>query len=202
MEDDSSDEDTDKVLHEGSDQEGPDELAPDEEAPEKVDPNKLNSKKLDLDAVVTLAAAMFTSKTSSLEARSLRYSIANELGGPLTNGPHVELHERTIAVLDALAYLSVNESSLAVAIGLTMKPLQLVVTTNEEIPSTAIAEHLDTICSILKNMSDAKFCTSSDPNSQSNADLRGESPYPDFSDSNCKEHLKLENSIQQDENDS
>ena len=171
------------MLHEDSDQEGPDELAPDEEAPEEVDPDKLNSKKLDLDAVVTLAAAMFTSKTSSLEARSLRCSRANDLGGP-----DAALRELTVAVLDALAYVSVKESSPAVAIGLTMKPLQLVVTTNGEIPSTSILEHLDTICSTLQNISDAKFCTCSDPNSQSNADLREESPYPDFSDSNLEYH--------------
>ncbi len=64
-ESDSIDEDTDKVPHEDSDQEGPEELAldevdPDQEAPEEMDPDKFNSQKFDLDAVVTLAAAMFT----------------------------------------------------------------------------------------------------------------------------------------------
>ena len=122
-------------------------------------------------------------KTSSLEARSLRCSHANDLGGP-----DALLHGRTVAVLDALAYVSVNESSSAVAIGLTMKPLQLVVTTNDEIPSTSILEHLDSICSTLRNRSDAKLCTCSDPNSQSNADLREVSPPPDFSDENLDSH--------------
>ncbi len=166
------------MPHEVSDQEDPDELPP-----EEVDPDKFNSQKFDIDAVVTLAAAMFTSKTSPLEARSLRCSHANDLGGP-----DALLHERTVAVLDALAYVSVNESSPAVAIGLTMKPLQLVVTTNDEIPSTTILEHLDSICSTLQNISDAKFCTCSDPNSQSYADLREVSPPPDFLDENLDSH--------------
>lgn len=104
--------------------------------------------KFDLNAVVTLAAAIFTSKTSSLEARSLRCSCDNEL-----------------AVLHALAYVSVNESNPAVAIGLAMNPLQLMVTTNEDIPSQTIVKHLNTICSTLKNISDENFCTCSDSNS-------------------------------------
>lgn len=91
------------------------------------------------------------------------------------------LHDRTVAVLDALAYGSVNETSPCVAIGLTRKPLQLVVTMNEEIPSPTILENLNTICSILKNISDAKFCTCPDLNF-SNADLRKESPDPGFVD--------------------
>lgn len=87
-----------------------------------------------------------------------------------------------------MAYVSVNENSPAVAIGLTMKPLQLVVATNEEIPSTTIVEHLDTICSTLKKRSDAKFCTCSDLNLQSNADIREESPDPAFFDENLESH--------------
>ena len=188
-ESDSSDEDPDKVPHKASDQEGPDELGPDEvdptqEAPEEVDPNRFNSQKFDLNAVVMLATTIFTSKTSSLEARSLRCSRASKLGGP-----DAALNERTVAVLDALAYVSVNKSSsLAVAISLTMKPLQLVVSTNNKVPSTSILEHLDTICSTLQNISDAKFGTCSDPNSQSNADLREVSPAPDFFDENLESH--------------
>ncbi len=159
-ESDSSDEDNDEVPHEDSDQEGPDELPPDEvdpdqEAPEEVDPDRFNSQKFDIDAVVTLTAALFTSKTSSSEAESLPHSRANNLVG----GPDALLHERTVEVLDALAYLSVNKSSPTVAIGLTMKPLQLVVTTNDEIPSTSIVEHLDSICSTIRNRSDAKLCS-------------------------------------------
>ncbi len=92
----SNDEDTDEVPHEDSDQEGPGELVPDEEAPEEVDPDEFNSKNLNPDAVVTLADALFTSKTSSLEARSLRCTRDNKLGGPLTGDLHAELHERTV----------------------------------------------------------------------------------------------------------
>ena len=115
----SSDEDTNDEPHEDYGQEDPNESYPDQEAPEEVDPDKFNSQKFDLDAVVvTLAAAIFTPKTSSLEARSLRRSRPNELGGP-----DPALHQRTVAVLDALAYVSVNGSSPAVAVGLTMKPL-------------------------------------------------------------------------------
>lgn len=80
------------MPREHSDQKVPDEFDPDQEAPDEVDPDRFNSKTLDLDAVVKLAATAFTSKTSSLEARSLRCSRANELGGPLTNGPHGALH--------------------------------------------------------------------------------------------------------------
>lgn len=140
----------------------------------------------DIDAVITLAAAIFTSNTSSLEARSLRCNRANDLGGP-----DELLHERTVAVLDALAYVSLNEISSTVAIGLTIKPLQLVVQTNNEIPSTTILERLESICSTLQNISDAKFCTGSDPNSQSNADLREVSPPPDLLDEKLYSHYHL-----------
>ena len=61
------------------------------------------------------------------------------------------------------------------------------VTTNEELPSPTIVKHLNTICSILKNISDAKFCTCSDHN-PSDADLREESPDPDFFDENLESH--------------
>lgn len=178
----SSDEDTNNKPHEDYGQEDPNELYPDQKAPEELDPDKFNSQKFDLDAVVTLAAAMFTPKTSFLEARSLRRSRPNKLGRP-----DPALHQRTVAVLDALAYVSVNGSSPAVAIGLTMKPLQLVVTTNKEIPSPTIVKHLNTICSTLKNMSDAKFCICSDPN-PSDADLQEELPDPDFFDENLESY--------------
>ena len=152
-----------------------------------MDSDKFNLKKLNLDAVVTLAVATFTSKTSTPEAWSFRCFRANVLDEPLTNCPPVALHGRTVAVLDALAYVSVNETSTCVAIGLTMKPLQLVVTTNNEIPTSTQVEHLNSICSTLKNISDAKICTCPDLNF-SNADLQEESPDPDFVDENLESH--------------
>lgn len=81
-ESDSSDEDTD--------QEGLDELPPDEVDPDQeVKTDKFKSQKFNIDAVVTLAAAIFTSKTYYLEAQTLRCSHANDLGGP-----DALLHER------------------------------------------------------------------------------------------------------------
>lgn len=155
-----------------------------------MDHDKFNPKKLDLDAVVTLAAATFTSKTSSLSAQSLCCVHVNKLGGSLTKSPHVALHECTIAVLDALAYILVNKSSPVVAIDLTMKLLQLVVTLNKEIPSPNIVKHLNTIYSTLKNIFKAKFCTCSDLN-PSNAELREELPNPDFFDKNLESHYDI-----------
>lgn len=109
----------------------PDELdsgkANDKANPDKVDLNKVDSdkfdpKKIDLDAVVTLGASTFKSNISS-NAISLRSSRSRNSSKPLTHGPNLALHERTISVLDALAYVSVNKSSPAVTIGLAMKPL-------------------------------------------------------------------------------
>lgn len=62
---------------------------------------------VDPNAVVSLAAAAFTRFTCSDEAPSFCYTTPV---GPLTNGPDVALHERTIAVPDASAYVSANES--------------------------------------------------------------------------------------------
>ena len=124
--------------------------------------------------MVTLTAVFFQCDTSSDEAPSLR-SIPR--GGPLTNGPDEALHDRTVAVLDALAYVSVHKSSPAVAIGLTMNPLQLVVATNEDNPSKTIFNHLTAICSTLKKISDAKY-----PHKLSHVNLREVSPKPDLMD--------------------
>lgn len=75
----------------------------------------------------------------------------------MTNGFNVEPYDRLVAVLDALASVSANESSLDVAIGLRVKPLQLVVATNNQIPCETLAKHLKTTCSILKELFDKKF---------------------------------------------
>lgn len=69
-----------------------------------------------------------------------------------------------------------------------MKPLQLLVTANEETPSTTVVEHLNTICSILKNISDTKFSTCSYPDLSSDSVLREESPLPDVFDENLDSH--------------
>ena len=87
------------------------------------------------------------------------------------------LHDRTVAVLDALAYVSMDKNSPAVAVGLRMNPLQLVVATNEDTPTETMLEHLNTICSILKKISDTKF-----PHNLSHVNLRKVSPKPDLMD--------------------
>ena len=87
------------------------------------------------------------------------------------------LHDRTVAVLDALAYVSMDRSSPAVAVGLTMNPLQLVVATNEDTPTETLLEHLNTICSTLKKISDTKF-----PHKLSHVNLLEVSPKPDLMD--------------------
>lgn len=56
-----------------------------------------------------------------------------------------------------LWHVSISESSSVVAVGLRMKPLQLVVATNDQIPCKTLIEHLTTICSTLKKLSDTKF---------------------------------------------
>ena len=58
-----------------------------------------------------------------------------------------------------------------------MNPLQLVVATDEEIPSETLVEHFTSICSTLKILSDANF-----PNKLSHVNLREESPQPDLKD--------------------
>ena len=70
-----------------------------------------------------------------------------------------------------LAYLSVNKSSPIIVIGLTIKPLQLLVIINNKILSITIFKYPNNIYSTLQNISDAKFYIYLDPNSQSNADL-------------------------------
>ena len=87
------------------------------------------------------------------------------------------LHERTVAVLDALAAVCVNSSRSVVAIGLTMKPVQLVVATNNEVPSHTLVEHLKDTCSTLKTISDTKFS-----NTFPVATLRETSPELDLND--------------------
>lgn len=58
-----------------------------------------------------------------------------------------------------------------------MNPLQLVVAKNEDNPSEDILNHLTTICSTLKKISDAKF-----PHKHLDVNLREESPKPDLMD--------------------
>lgn len=199
--DENSDEDADKVEADKVDfnKVDPDEMDSDKDPDEgkanekvnryKVNPNKVDSdkfdpKKMDIDAVVTLGASTFKSDISN-DAVSLRSSRSRNFSMPLTHGPDVALHDRTISVLDALAYVSVNESSSAVAIGLTMGPLQLVVATNEEIAPKPILEHLTTICSTLKNLSDTNFNGFSVKNLQS-VNLREMSLELDLEDENLQ----------------
>ena len=58
-----------------------------------------------------------------------------------------------------------------------MNPLQLVVATNEDNPTKTMLEHLKTICSTLKKISDTKF-----PHILSHVNLREVSPKPNLTD--------------------
>ncbi len=90
----------------------------------------------------------------------------------LLHGSQLELHERTVAVLDALAALCAQEKSSVVAIGLRMgTPIELIIATNDKSPSNTIVDHLTTICSTLKNLSDQTFGLEFPP-----ADARNVSP--------------------------
>lgn len=148
---------------------------PDEVDPDEADPDKFDPKNVDLDAFVTLAAATFPNE-------SFRSSRSKQLCRPLTDGQDVALHDRTVAVLDALAYVSVDERSPAIALGLTLKPLQLVAATNEQIPSDTVIDHLNSICSTLKRLSDAQYCAFSGLNSRSDVNLREMSSELDIDD--------------------
>ena len=121
--------------------------------------------------MVILTAVFFQSDTYSDKAPSLR-----SIPGPFTNGRNVALNA-TVAVLDALAYASMHKSSSAIAIGRTKNSLQLVVTTNEDKSFKDILNHLTTICSTLKKISDAKFS-----HGLSHINLREESPKLDLMD--------------------
>lgn len=91
------------------------------------------------------------------------------------------LHERTVAVLDALAAVCVNSNRSVVAIGLTMKPVQLVVATNNQVLYNTLVEHLKDTCSTLKTISDTKFS-----NTFPVARLRETSPQLDLDDVNLE----------------
>lgn len=132
-----------------SDEMQSDEVDSDEVDPDEVDPDKVDL--VDPDLVVMLAAAVFMSDSTSHNAQSLRSS---KLHGLLTHGANVALHD---PVLDALEYVSVIESPSVVAIGLIMKPLQLVVATNNQTPSETLDKYLTTICLTLQKLSDRKF---------------------------------------------
>lgn len=66
--------------------------------------------------MVALAVAALTN-SSSHEAPSLRSQKTDTFQ---TYGPHNELHERTEAILDALAGVCAREKSSVVAIGIKM----------------------------------------------------------------------------------
>lgn len=108
---------------------------------------------MDPNVCVSLAAAAFTT-TGSSEGSLLRCIKHDK---QLSNGPNIVLHERIVVVLDALAAVCVNISRSVVAIGLTMKPVQLVVATNNKVPSHTLVKHLKDTYSTLKTISDTKF---------------------------------------------
>lgn len=147
-----------KLLFENSNQKEPDKLLPDKvdpkyEDPEEVDPYKFNSLKFDINVMIILATILFTSKTSLSKAEDLRYNLTNNL-----DGPNALFHDYIVKILNTLAYISVNKSSPTILIGPIIKSLQLVVTINDEIFSTIILKHFDSICFNFQNISDPKFC--------------------------------------------
>lgn len=83
--------------------------------------------------VVAFTAVFFQSDICSDEALSFR-SIPQSI--PLTNGPNVMLYDRTVAVLDALEYVSMDKSSPVIAIRLI---------TNKNNPTETMPKHLKAI---------------------------------------------------------
>ena len=67
--------------------------------------------------MVALATATYAAGCTQ-EARLLRSNIDG-----MTNGPNMELHDRIVAVLDTLAYVSTKESSSVFATGLKNKSI-------------------------------------------------------------------------------
>ena len=102
--------------------------------------------------MVALTAVFFKSDTS-YEAPSF---LSIPQSGPLTNDPDGLLHDRTVAVLDVLAYVSMDSSSSVIAVGLILNPIQLVIATNEDNPTKTMLKHLKAICFTLKKISDNK----------------------------------------------
>ena len=110
---------------------------------------------MDPDAVVALAVAVLTDSSSN-EAASLRLEEPDPI---LTYSGHPKLYEHTVAILDALAGVCAQEKASVVAIGLKMgKPIELILAANEEYPSDTTAKRLAAVVSILKDLSDRKFC--------------------------------------------
>ena len=103
--------------------------------------DKFGFQKFNIDAMVTLVAFIFISKTCFYEIWSFRHSYPNNL-----DRSDVLIHEQIIAILDTLAYIFVDKNSRTVEIDLTMKPLQLVVATNNKILSH---NHTQTPCHYL-----------------------------------------------------
>lgn len=104
------------------------------------------------DAVVTLAAATFRNNDPS--PTFCFHGL---------DGLNVVTQDRKAVVLDSLAYVSGKDSNSVVAIGLRIKPVELVVATNDQIPCETLFKHLTDICSTLRMLSDTRFSSSSPP---------------------------------------
>ena len=106
--------------------------------------------------MVALTVAVLTNSSSDKEP-SLRLDESDTFQ---TQGSHLERQEHTVAVLDALAGVCAREKGSMVAIGIRMgKPIEIILATNDDYSSEAIINHLKTIFSILKKISDRKFCS-------------------------------------------
>ncbi len=108
------------------------------------------------DAVVALAVAAL-SNSSSFDAAALRSNNAT-----LYNGPTQALHERTIAVLDAPAELSIsNQEVVAVALriheGAHEKPVPGLIISPNDPPTDTITAHLSSLWLLLRELSNEKF---------------------------------------------
>jgi hypothetical protein len=111
---------------------------------------------MDSDAVVALMSSTFRGNSSHR---------ASELGSggdsiPLLNRLHPQVNRRTVAILDALAELSVkNPTADVVAIGLRVRlpTVQLVVATNDQTPTAATIQHIQKIWDLLKEISAEHF---------------------------------------------
>lgn len=76
----------------------------------------------------------------------------------LSHGLHAALNNRTMVILDALATVCAQKKPSVVAIGLRLaKPIELLSATNDKSFPNAVVSQLNTICKIVKKISDHKY---------------------------------------------
>lgn len=108
---------------------------------------------MDPDALVALAVAAFTDLSPDKVL-----TLSMDRPGLETYHSHLKISGLKVKVLDALARVCARERGEMVAIGLRMgKPIELILATNDAHPSDSMINHLTTICSLLKKISDKAF---------------------------------------------